>query len=69
MNTLAMRDLGFARFSAPSRIRPSPKIGTETPGGFGIPFLAKTLGLGFVARLDWRLIAPVRVCAHSVDRP
>jgi len=34
-----------------------------------VALLAKTPGLGFVVRLDWRLISPVRVHAHSFNRP
>ena len=31
--------------------------------------LAKTPGLCFVKRLDWRAMPPVRVCVHSANRP
>ena len=34
-----------------------------------VVLLAKTPGLRFVVRLDWRPMPLVRVCAHSVNRP
>ena len=48
----------------------------QQPGGNGwhgaplrVVLLAKTRGLRFVGRLDWRPMPAVRVCVHSVNRP
>jgi hypothetical protein len=35
----------------------------------GVALLAQTPGLGVVARLDWRLPHPIRICINSVNRP
>src|SRR5215470_7026523 len=51
------------------RFRQQPE-GNGRPGApLGVAVLAKTVSLGFVLRLDWCPRAPVRVCAHSVNRP
>src|SRR5436309_6156015 len=49
---------------------------SQQPEGNGCPgaplcvaFLAKTLGLSFVNRLDWHPMPPVRIRRHSVNRP
>ncbi len=48
----------------------------QQPEGNGRPgpplcvvLLAKTPGLRFVVRLDWRPMPPIRVCVHSVNGP
>jgi hypothetical protein len=52
-----------------ARFRPQPGGNGRTEAPPIVALLAKTPGLGVVARLDWRLGAPARVCAHSVNRP
>jgi len=54
---------------AQSHFRSNPK-GNGRPGApLCVAFLAKTLGLSFVKRLDWRTMSPVRIRRYSVNRP
>jgi len=52
-----------------ARFRQQPEGNGRAEAPLFVTLLAKTPGLGFVVRLDWRLIAPIRACAHSVNRP
>src|SRR5215470_12364548 len=50
------------------RFRQQPE-GNGRPGApLFVALLAKTASLGIVGCRDWRPRAPVRVCAHSVNR-
>src|SRR6266508_6577899 len=51
------------------RFRQQPE-GNGWPGApLFVALLAKTASLDFVGCRDWRPRPPVRVCAHSVNRP
>src|SRR5437762_6842610 len=51
------------------RFRQQPDGNGRLGAPLFVALLAKTASLGFVGCRDWRPMPPVRVCAHSVNRP
>src|SRR4029453_12492801 len=51
------------------RLRQQPEGNGRPAAPLCVVLLAKTSRLRFVVRLDWCRMTPVRVCAHSVNRP